>query len=468
MKILSVRMLATTGMILGLNGCGSPGIIPSTELFSNDTTKQISQSVNGENSVPDIKNKDPFAQLTPFSTYADEWKGSTANGGEFSGTYTRVQIFSDVFSDATIDSNGNLIKSQGAVSWPYEGRYWLNRALMGKDFSINLTAKIKVGVFESTVPLATIGHQSNSEGEHWSRTIHHDSTNFPLFLVKNDGSTPAPQIQISVKAANNYASRGAAAAVGVAIQVAKAIASPPSVITRLTAETTKSNAQVLDNAISKLFGDGLSEEHWTDRDLRMWSTREDGSGPAGVTVQFEIPSDEKNYKSTPLPVGRWRITFDYPRPSIFSDWRICPRPINDKKEMPRCKYNVTAANGTVTATGADLARAAVISEVKTGEVLNYKLLASSGELSTIRAYFLQLNWYATALSAFATANNNTAKEAAPDFCKSVTNEIIGLGLNAFDASIVLRAVYEGLPGKFPKFEEDPKCAKLMPKISERS
>jgi hypothetical protein len=75
--------------------------------------------------------------------------------------------------------------------------------------------------------------------------------------------------------------------------------------------------------------------------------------------------------------------------------------------------------------------------------------------STIRAYLLQLNWYATEISDFPSAAAAPPENFAKDFCRNVINKITRLGLNDFDAGIVLWPVYTGVPGKFPSYQTQP-------------
>ena len=111
--------------------------------------------------------------------------------------------------------------------------------------------------------------------------------NFPLFLVKTDGSASIPTVKLSVKGTKSYSSRGAATAVQVALGVAQASGQPASVVTRISEQSTKDKARAVDDAISKLFGSGITEEHWSDRDLRTWSISEKHQ-PRGVRVTFRF------------------------------------------------------------------------------------------------------------------------------------------------------------------------------------
>lgn len=377
--------------------------------------------------------------ITPLSGFVDEWSSKSAAGGDFSGAYTRLMIFSDTVAGADGDT----------AELKYEKRSLLTRALFGKDFSINLTAYVSVGSYETTVPLATIGHQSNSDGELWSRVIHHSKSDFPLFLVKNDGSASIPTVRVGVAGTKTYTSRGAATAVQAVLGIVRATSASSAVVTRLSEQSTKDRARAVDDAISKLFASGIAEDHWSDRDLRTWSV--DKGRPRGASVDFRIPGDESDWNSTPHSVGRWTITFDFPRPSIFADWRIC----GDDNSMPRC------------AATREKAERKVHEDLDAGEVLNYALLNGANGLGTIRAILSQQDWYVAVQSALADKDKAKASEAAGGMCRRIRNEITGLGLNGFDSEIVVWAVVHGmpLPGGVKFFESVNDCKKPLDTIA---
>ena len=363
----------------------------------------------------------PPINVTPLSTYEDQWLDGTPEGKSFSNAYTKVIVTSDLFADRRSSATSD---NQPAVL-PYKKRSWLSRALLGQEFSINLTAKVTVGAFEATFPLATMGHQSNSDGEQWNRVIHHSMSHSPLFLVKSDGSASVPIVRLSVNGTNSYASRGAAAAIQAALGVARATSEPATVITRLSEQSTKDQARAVDAAISKLFGSGIAEEHWTDRDLRAWRVS-DKNQPHGVRVTFRIPKDEGDWESRLFEVGTWTITFDYPRPSIFSDWRICAT-----DTIPRC------------VTSRENAEKEVHKEISPSQVLSYVLVDGNQGIGTIRAYLSQQDWYTSAHVEM--VNPAMAKGTVSSLCRRIRNEITGLGLNGFDAAIVVWAVAKGMP-----------------------
>jgi hypothetical protein len=453
MTIKILKLLALALLPFYLAGCATGSISPTPKLSESETVAPLKKTSapwkfieKAEDQKTIEKAKTPqqphYISITPFSAFTEEIDSESNGEMSFSDAYTRVIIQGRVFADkkSTLESLPTE-KAPEETFLPYEPRGWLRRALVGKEFSMNLTAKVVIGSLEQTVPLVTIGHSSNSDGEKWTRSIHHSASNFPLFLVKGDGSASDPRIRFTVSAANSYASNGAAAALGVALQVAKATSSAPTVITRLTSDSTKTEAQAIDNAISKLFGSALAEEHWTDRDLKKQSVNT--ANAHGALVQFSIPTDESDFQSKPIPLGTWQITFDSPRPSIFVDWRVC------SDTFPRCKTSLKHA------------KAAVVADIDSGEVLNYKLVPSNPQLATVRAYLGGLDWYSAAITSFATQKGAELDATANAFCRRVVNEVTGLGLNGFDAGAVLWAVYVGMPAVFPDFSKVESCTDLM-------
>lgn len=352
--------------------------------------------------------------ITPLSSYEDEWSAAQAGGSEFADAYTRLVIYSD------------LAERQAGVDekLAYEGRHWLARALVDKDYALNLSVKVTAGAFEATVPLATVSLQSGAKGEKWARTIRHDRQSFPLFLVPSSGSAATPTLGFAVSGDRSYESRAAAAALQVALGIAKLADPDAPVVTTLTEKKSREQARAVDDAISQLFSSGLSEEHWTDRDLRLWSVQ-DGR-PRGAKVTFRIPTDSNDWNASTAKVGTWTVTFDFPRPSVFSDWRICG-PVG----LPRCAASRAEAEANA------------LRELDPSQVLNYSIAPGEQGLGSLRAFIAQKDWYTAAQVGLATPGKQAG--AASTLCRTLANEVTRLGLNGLDAAIVVWAVAEAMP-----------------------
>jgi hypothetical protein len=327
-----------------------------------------------------------------------------------------------------MDSEKNNGNGKDTVSesedLPYNSRYFLTRLFWGSKFDINLSAKIKVGDYEATAPLLSISHQSNRDGELWARSIKHKLLNFPLFLVKEDGESSIPDVRITLAGSKEYTSNMAATALQVSLAAIKQVAPEATVLTKLTEQSSKDTARAIDGAIGKLFTSGINEEHVSDFDLREWNSNK------GMQVELKLPFKEKAWDKDLRPVGNWTISFDEPRPSIFSDWRICEK---EDLEILCMDERGKALNK-------------VHNAINSGEVLNYSLVKNGNGLGTIRAYITQQDWYLTTLSSLkGKGSEDDDKKAVDNLCRNIINAITGLGLNGDDAEIVVWAVIKGLP-----------------------
>jgi len=204
----------------------------------------------------------------------------------------------------------------------------------------------------------------------------------------------------------------------------------PAVVTQLTKESAKTAAAQVDAALSRLLTSSVTERTNSDRPLRNWPAQSFIT-PSGLQIVLKMPEDEHWDEASPKEVGRWTITFDAPRPSIFSDWSVC----KTATQKPRCSAMVAEA------------RLKVTEEVRPAEILNFELINGAQKLGTIRAYLAQQEWFTTAITAF--ANPNVGADTASLFCRRVVNEITGLDLSEFDAKLVLWAAYKAMPVTFP-------------------
>lgn len=416
MRYLS-HLLLIAALVL-ISGCAPQTSIKQQE--ASVTTTSTTGTATGTAVSGGTPAATPSINLTPLSKYTDDTIDLTkAKGGVYSNSYTKL-IITSVMPPRGGEGNSRDL--------PYNERFFLARAILGKEFSINLTAKVKVGEYESTIPLSSISHQSNSSGEKWIRAIYHNHSDFPLFLIRTDGAASTPTITFQVKGDKTYTSRGAVAALNAVLAVAKATTAPVSFVSKLTEQNTKDEARALDSAISSLFSSGITEQHWTDRDLRYWQY--DASKPVqqGVKVIFSIPENENDWNAPSYKVGDWTLTFEEPRPSIFSDWKICPG--NNKPEI-RCATDRTDA---ITKVKADITPA---------QVLNYQLVRSGNSLGTVRAYLAQQTWFSSGLQEISSDADGAKLNK---FCNNIANTIADTGLNSVDVGIVTKAVLYGTPG----------------------
>jgi hypothetical protein len=366
-----------------------------------------------------------WIQITPLSSLKTGFSDPDEN---FSNLYTRVMVN----SRGTRNRENTEVKDNSSdltELYEYNDRGAFPRTFWGTHYSINLTAYVTVGNYLATVPLVTIDHTSNrSDGEKFLRTIAHTVQNFPLILIKGDGSNAAATVRFVVKASDETQSRVAALAIQAAESVAKAISPESAVVTTLSAQSAKDKATALDSAINSLMSKQLDEEQLIDNDVRRWSS--------GAELTFRVPppnneaewGDSDHFKA----VGYWTVTFEDPRPSVFSDIQLCYAHHQGAMPGEYCRPTVAAA---IDAAQKDAAN-------RPEQVLAFNLLNGTQSLGTVSAYLKQQSWWETSMKTF----NGLKKTETPQtddvssFCRSIKDSIASIGLNAVDSGIVVAAV----------------------------
>lgn len=87
--------------------------------------------------------------------------------------------------------------------------------------------------------------------------------------------------------------------------------------------------------------------------------------------------------------------------------------------------------------------AKVLTDVSAGQVLNFPIAPGEQGLGSIRAFLSQQDWYTASMLGLADPARRTG--SASSLCRTIVNEITGIGLNSFDAAIVVWAVAKGMP-----------------------
>lgn len=354
-------------------------------------------------------NQATIAHITPFSQIKESFDGTAKD--YLSNSYTRLLVTSEL--DKTTD-NGTV------VELPYVGRWWLSRFLVGRHSSTNLSIKVTVGAFTTTVPVATVDHISTAgDGESFTRIVYHRSEDFPLFLVKRDGTNDIVSVRSSVRVSDQLQSGAAGTALSVTQSAIRLVAPQASVLTKLSQQTAKDKATALDAAINKLFATNLDEEQWADNDILFWGK--------GASIAFSIPYSE-GHTVKPVAVGTWTVKFESPRPSIFSDTFICE---SDDQGKTKKRCDITFEKAASIAEG----------EINPADVLAFKLTEGATELGTVDAYVKKQDWYIAGVKAFV----STPKESdVASFCASVRNAVAALDLNSVDQGIITHVLVSTL------------------------
>jgi hypothetical protein len=375
------------------------GVLAALYLLTPPTGRAATPNTWSGESTPGID----ISRITPFSLIQQDFEGTAKD--YFSNAYTRLLVVSPVARPGATSA-----ADQQALQ--YQKRWWLTRFFMGRHSSTNLSIKVTVGSFTATVPIATIDHISNaSDGENFTRIVYHRAEDFPLFLVKRDGTSDIVSIRSSVRVSDQLQSGAAGTALSVTQSAIRLVAPQSAVLTTLTTQSSKDKATAVDAAINKLFSTNLDEEQWADNHILFWGN--------GASITFSIPYPEGNLVK-PVPMGKWTVAFESPRPSIFSDIFICESKEQADTKM-RCEVTF------------DKAAALAEGEVNPADVLAFKLAEGAAELGTVDAYVKKQPWYITGVKAFA----NTPKDTdVASFCTAARNAIAGLDLNSVDQGII--------------------------------
>lgn len=413
----------------------SPSMPPDAAGKAKDGAKDPADSSQGKiagGKKQEAATTKEYVKLTNFLVINPTASDPADRKGKIAGTYTRLMVRGNLESNAKPDATGELAAPEGGRPMKYEPRYWITRAIWGKETATNFSLTFKIETHEQVASLVTIGWQSNTNGEKWERVISHSDYSFPYFLVRNDGSSSVPKLTFKLKSDNTYQSRGLAAALSVALQVADKLVREPTVVNTLASQASREKAQAADAAISQLFGTSIVEQLTTERDLAPTrNSHPFALGDAGVEVRLLLPVEEGDYRAEPKPVGSWYVGFDDPKPSIFSPVRICAPASTAGSEY--CAEDVIKGEQRVA------------SGLRASEVLAFLLTPPPGAAITVEAYLRSRPYVQSSILLFESTDAAIKLRAYDTLCQNVVNDIVKLGLNDFDGRIVLWALAKGMP-----------------------
>jgi hypothetical protein len=405
----------------------------------------------GSAATSDDKSEAPHSpsliSITPFSDLTQDFEHPHKPSDKYSGAYTRLRIVAKHKSD--VDKGKSTTPPQKTTQLPYLQRNWLRRFFVGLHTSTNFTIKVSAGAYTATVPLVTIDHVSTkTDGESFTRIVYHQAENYPLFLIKRDGSNGIISIKATVKISNQVSSGAAGAALEIAQSVIKEVAPQSTVLTTLTQQSATNKANAIDTAVNKLFASSVDEEQWTDSDVRLWKN--------GVSIKFAIPSVEGvwdgEHSGSLNTLGTWTVHFANPRPSIFSDIDICAESeaklAKQQKSDIRCRLSF------------DEAAAEVEAEIHPTDVLAFKLIDGGNELGSIDAFIKKQDWYTTAIKAFSSTTPAPSASTATDFCRSIKSSMASLNLNYIDQGIIAHSAVAAMAipdAGYALLKDEPEC-----------
>ena len=315
-------------------------------------------------------------------------------------TYTRLEIVSNHAPAGVID---------------YVKRKLFWRLTIGKRYTTNVSLKAQANRFIATVPLLTLDHESSSKaGESFTRSNARSSFDFPLFLVAGNGGGDIGTFEFQVNASDGTQSNAASVALSVAERFLKTVAPTSGVMTTLTEDKTREVAGALDTAVNQLFSSSVTERQRFDINLK-----------AGRKYQLEIfgPAVQGDWRDASRRFGSWTIGFAAPRPSVFSDIKIC-----STGDAPACREDLSTARHDAAADALN----------RPLSVLAFDLFDSAEDAGSVGAYLRQQSWWAEDLAELDGVTGYAPPVA--QFCRQIRSAIVSIGLNDLDARIVAQAV----------------------------
>jgi len=77
-------------------------------------------------------------------------------------------------------------------------------------------------------------------------------------------------------------------------------------------------------------------------------------------------------------------------------------------------------------------------------VLSYPLVNNGKELGSVSSYLTSQSWYNTAMISFSKTTPSPTVDDVRNFCNTLRRTVTDLGLNSFDANIIVRSVRDGM------------------------
>jgi hypothetical protein len=290
---------------------------------------------------------------------------------------------------------------------------------------MNLTVRVQAGSYVDSIPLATLSETKDSKGYAATRQVTHDSRLLPWFLVRPGSGV---KLTVALAGSESESSGGASAALGVALGAIQAVSPTASVVTSLSANSTRTRAQAIDTALTSLFSRKLSEGHAHDPDLAHWD------GRPVLRLKFRVPTKSDDWTDGLRLMGIWDIGLSAPKPSIFSDIFLCPARQADPKVV-RCAPTL------------DEAADAVYREVLPDRVLAYPLLTTPDGVVSVRNFIQKQDAWTKSMTAF-TGDAPADGHEADGLCSAIKAAAQDAGLNHVDAEIITWSMIHGMT--FPK------------------
>lgn len=420
----------------------------------------------------------------------------------------KVRNLNDLYVRWTVERiEASTIKDR-ARDYDSEKRPAILRLFFGQDNSFVSSLRIDMHDPNLTfvLPLVTFGHEGRvGKGESWATDVISDDQTAKYFRV---GANTSATIAVTAKANKEMDVRAASNVIGALRSIASLVSPGGSLLTTLNRETSTRTAEEVDQAISNIWSESISEQQISGRSLDEWYEN------ASFLVQVNVPEfvrlakDPGQNKREQLE--RWyRVRLSCPRYSMFYSRTACA---NRPTAMIHALYG--DGQGDQDRIGFRLwdfqdAVRPIFDRVSAEQILNFPLAPNK----TIQSYLSDQPWYTKflrmedkasiaesgkvklqtpagggAAGAGAAAGARVAEPTPQDgpppedsssdkvektrsaedyaiLCHSVVDVLYGAGLSAFDSRLALWALVtnsQDFVGLRSKFQGAYDCRNLLP------
>ncbi len=389
---------------LSLGACASPsapeGLTENLNAVQTNQVKKQATIIQG--SKVGTAGLDTTRFIDVNSTLHDKSRGI------ITGQYVRLLVDGGVFE--SMPNSGTIQEGAGDSTsirrTKKQRRIPLARAIWGQSKSQTLVLKVEVNgaPIKATTALFTVSNDSGRGGESSSTSITGDTLVTPYFLATG-GSAISTTVEF--RHAEKSKSQVLATVVKVLGEATKAINPGTKLATQLSGPAIEREAESLDKALGQLFSRTLDEATVYVEPLPRWS------GAGNLKVRLLLP-EKNDINGEMIEIGTWTVRLSNPKPSIFSDYEVCPV----SSDAAVCKGTAAAA---AKASFSTLDPGAVLRFPLTNQVSLYDHLARQA-------------WFSEAVSAAAgDVSAQPTKDGIRAFCSKTKTALSALPLSEYDA-----------------------------------
>jgi hypothetical protein len=312
--------------------------------------------------------------------------------------------------------------------WPeraydLERRTLLERVLVNHTLTVTTLAKAQIRDpdLDTSLPLFSIEHDSiRGSGESFITTFTASHVQTPLFRI---GPNTTLTVHLTTQVTDEQKTNGIADLIQ-AVQTVVSLAAPTSsVLTALSKPEVSKAATAVDEVIGGLLSRDLSEDIELGRRLETWTWG------AELTVLGKVPrrlikadrgDDSPINPSGDLQIGTWKVRITCPKPSLFSEQDLCDL----KKGFEIYKRHDVEKHIWDTATSSQVLQTYLSSQV------------------TVQAFIQTQSWYTSYLQIKSPLKDTDVQA----MCSNAIISLYAVGLNQFDAKLVVKEMGEQMPG----------------------